>query len=144
MYKIPDIRYLSGYGMNTGQKRGICKADKAGGKSILRTYDKNSHLLSETGYDGIITEYTCDIKGNLESVSRGGQLQASYTAVNIMYQNLGRRPIGIETMLRMYLMQKWFNLSDEGIEDSIYDSYAMRSFMHIDFMNSRYLMQPHC
>lgn len=45
----------------------------------------------------------------------------------------GRKPIGIETMLRMYLMQIWFNLSDEGIEDSIYDSYAMRTFMHIDF-----------
>lgn len=25
----------------------------------------------------------------------------------------GRKPIGIETMLRMYLMQVWFNLSDE-------------------------------
>ena len=36
-------------------------------------------------------------------------------------------------MLRMYLMQIWFNLSDEGIEDSIYDSYAMRTFRHIDF-----------
>lgn len=45
----------------------------------------------------------------------------------------GRKPIGIETMLRMYLMQVWFNLSDEGIEDSIYNRYAMRSFMHIDF-----------
>ena len=45
----------------------------------------------------------------------------------------GRKPIGIEVMLRMYLMQIWFNLSDEGIEDSIYDSYAMRTFMHIDF-----------
>lgn len=45
----------------------------------------------------------------------------------------GRKPIGIETMLRMYLMQIWFNLSDEGIEDSIYDSYAMRYFMHINF-----------
>lgn len=30
----------------------------------------------------------------------------------------GCRPIGIEPMLRMYLMQIWFNLSDEGIEDS--------------------------
>ena len=30
----------------------------------------------------------------------------------------GRKPIGIETMLRMYLMQIWFNLSDEEIEDS--------------------------
>ena len=49
----------------------------------------------------------------------------------------GRKPIGIETMLRMYLMQIWFNLSDEGIEDAIYDSYAMRWFMHIDFTDQQ-------
>lgn len=36
-------------------------------------------------------------------------------------------------MLRMYLMQNWFNLSDAAMEDTIYDSYAMRSFMHLDF-----------
>lgn len=46
----------------------------------------------------------------------------------------GRPTVGIETMLRMYLMQDWFNLSDEAIEDAIYDSYAMRSFMHLDFL----------
>ena len=40
-------------------------------------------------------------------------------------------------MLRMYLMQNWFNLSDEGIEDSIYDSYAMRSFLRIDFLSEQ-------
>jgi IS5 family transposase len=45
----------------------------------------------------------------------------------------GRRPRGIETMLRMYLLQNWFNLSDEAVEDSICDSYAMRKFMKIDF-----------
>ena len=45
----------------------------------------------------------------------------------------GRPTRGIETMLRMYLMQNWFNLSDEAIEDAVYDSYAMRTFMHIDF-----------
>lgn len=39
-----------------------------------------------------------------------------------------RRTIGIETMLCMYIMQIWFNLLDEGIEDSIYDNYAMRSY----------------
>lgn len=49
----------------------------------------------------------------------------------------GRKPIGIEIMLRMYLMQIWFNLSDEGIEDSIYDSYAMRTFMHMDFIEQQ-------
>ena len=27
---------------------------------------------------------------------------------------LCRKPIGVETMLRMYLMQIWFKLSDEG------------------------------
>lgn len=27
-------------------------------------------------------------------------------------------------MLRMYLLQCWFNLLDEGVEDAIYDSYA--------------------
>ena len=36
-------------------------------------------------------------------------------------------------MLRMYLLQVWFNLSDEGIEDAIYDSYAFRKFMGINF-----------
>ena len=37
----------------------------------------------------------------------------------------GQNPIDIETMLHTYLLhQIWFNLSDEGIEDSIYDSYA--------------------
>ena len=49
----------------------------------------------------------------------------------------GRPPRGIETMLRMYLLQNWFSLSDEGIEDAIYDSYAMRSFMRIDFLEEQ-------
>lgn len=49
----------------------------------------------------------------------------------------GRPPRGIETMLRMYLMQNWFNLSDAAIEDAIYDSYAMRNFMHIDFFTEQ-------
>ena len=49
----------------------------------------------------------------------------------------GRKPIQIETMLRMYLMQTWFSLSDEGIEDAIYDSYAMRGFLHINFLEEQ-------
>ena len=46
----------------------------------------------------------------------------------------GRPTRGIHTMLRMYLLQIWFNLSDEGVEDAIYDSYCMRAFMGLDFM----------
>ena len=45
----------------------------------------------------------------------------------------GRKPKPIETMLRMYLLQVWFSLSDEGVEEAIYDSYAMRRFMGLDF-----------
>ena len=45
----------------------------------------------------------------------------------------GRKAKPIETMLRMYLLQGWFSLSDEGVEDAIYDSYAMRKFMGLDF-----------
>ena len=45
----------------------------------------------------------------------------------------GRKPKPIETMLRMYLLQVWFSLSDEGVEEAIYDSYAMRRFMRLDF-----------
>lgn len=45
----------------------------------------------------------------------------------------GRRPVPIETMLRMYLLQVWFHLSDEAVEDQINDSYAMRQFMGLDF-----------
>ena len=49
----------------------------------------------------------------------------------------GRPPVGIETMLRMYLLQIWFNLSDEGVEDEIYDSRAMKDFMGINFLEQQ-------
>lgn len=45
----------------------------------------------------------------------------------------GRRPRGIEVMLRMYFLQLWYNLSDEMTEESIYDSRAMKEFVRIDF-----------
>ena len=38
----------------------------------------------------------------------------------------GRKAKPVATMLRMYLLQVWFNLPDEGVEDAYYDSYAMR------------------
>ena len=49
----------------------------------------------------------------------------------------GRPPRGIEVMLRMYLLQIWFNLSDEGLEDAIYDSYAMPNFVGINFLEEQ-------
>ena len=44
----------------------------------------------------------------------------------------GRRPIGVERMLRIYFMQHWFNLSDPGAEEALYDMESLRRFAGID------------
>ncbi|MGH3430429.1 MAG: IS5 family transposase [Mycobacteriales bacterium] len=44
----------------------------------------------------------------------------------------GRQPIGLERMLRIYFLQQWFNLSDPGAEDAIYDSESMRRFAGVE------------
>ena len=49
----------------------------------------------------------------------------------------GRRPVGCERMLRMYLIQVWFHLSDEGCEDAVLDSRAMQRFVGIDLMSEQ-------
>lgn len=43
----------------------------------------------------------------------------------------GRPPIGLERMLRLYFLQQWYGLADEALEDAVYDSQAMRSFLGI-------------
>ncbi len=35
-------------------------------------------------------------------------------------------------MLRIYFLQNWFNLSDPAVEEALYDSLSMRSFVGID------------
>lgn len=44
----------------------------------------------------------------------------------------GRPPIGLHRMLRMYVAQQVLGLSDEGIEDAIYDSQSVRAFVGVD------------
>lgn len=44
----------------------------------------------------------------------------------------GRPPVGLERMLRIYFLQQWFNLSDPGVEEALYDSASMRRFAGID------------
>ena len=66
----------------------------------------------------------------------------------------GRPPIGIERMLRIYFLQQWHGLADEALEDTIYDSQAMRTFAGIDLsvgavpdattlLNFRHLLEAH-
>lgn len=69
-------------------------------------------------------------------------------------QGAGRRPIGLERMLRIYFMQHWYTLSDPAMEEALYDSPAMRAFAKIDLgdeaapdestiLQFRHLMEAH-
>jgi hypothetical protein len=44
----------------------------------------------------------------------------------------GRPPHDLERMLRIYFLQQWFDLSDPGAEDAIYDSESMRRFAGVE------------
>jgi transposase, IS5 family len=45
---------------------------------------------------------------------------------------VGRQPIGVARMLRMYCFQQWYGLADEALEDALYDSQALRNFVGTD------------
>ena len=49
----------------------------------------------------------------------------------------GRPPIGLERMLRMYLIANWFNLADEACEDALYDIAVFREFCRFDLGRER-------
>jgi transposase, IS5 family len=66
----------------------------------------------------------------------------------------GRRPVGLDRMLRIYFLQHWFGLSDPAAEEALYDSEVMRRFAGIDLgrepvpdeattLNFRYLLERH-
>jgi len=69
-------------------------------------------------------------------------------------QGAGRWPLGMEKMLRIYFLQHWFDLSDPGAEDALYDSESMRRFVGIELgedvvpdestiLNFRHLLEEH-
>lgn len=44
----------------------------------------------------------------------------------------GRQPVGLSIMLGTYFVQQWFNLSDPGVEELLYESPAVRRFVGVD------------
>lgn len=69
---------------------------------------------------------------DIEAVTPWSALVAAIEPFYPKGEGRGRPPIGVERMLRMYVTQNCFGLSDEGIEDAIYDSQAIRRFVGID------------
>jgi len=66
----------------------------------------------------------------------------------------GRRPFPLTTMLRIYCLQQWYNLSDPGAEEALYDIQSMRTFCGLELgrdaipdettiLNFRHLLERH-
>ena len=66
----------------------------------------------------------------------------------------GRRAFPIAVMLRIYCLQQWYNLSDPGAEEALYDIQSMRAFCSLELgrdpipdettiLNFRHLLEAH-
>ena len=66
----------------------------------------------------------------------------------------GRRPFPLIVMLRIYCLQQWYQLSDPGAEEALYDIQSMRAFAGLELgsdaipdettiLNFRHLLERH-
>jgi IS5 family transposase len=66
----------------------------------------------------------------------------------------GRRPFPLAVMLRIYCLQQWYNLSDPGAEEALYDMHSLRAFAGLELgrdaipdettiLNFRHLLERH-
>ena len=49
----------------------------------------------------------------------------------------GRPPYPLATMLRIHLLQQWYDLSDPAMEEALIEVPTMRRFAGIDMINDR-------
>ena len=70
--------------------------------------------------------------GEMNAVVPWSRLEALIEPHHPKSGKVGRPPIGVARVLRMYFLQQWYTLADEALEDALYDSQAMREFVGID------------
>jgi len=68
----------------------------------------------------------------IEAITPWAELERTVAPFYPSSGGRGRPPMGLSRMLRMYVAQQCFGLSDEGTEDALYDSQAIRRFVGID------------
>ena len=68
----------------------------------------------------------------MERIVPWARLEAAIAPSYPRSGRVGRPPIGVPKMLRMYCLQQWYGLADEALEDALYDSQSMRDFVGID------------
>jgi len=73
-----------------------------------------------------------EFRAEMERVVPWDRLTALIEPVYPSSGRVGRPPIGVVRMLRMYCLQQWYGLADEALEDALYDSQALRDFVGID------------
>ena len=76
----------------------------------------------------------------LEQMEQCVPWSAFVAIIEPYYPKSGRRggqPIGLEPMLRIYLMQQWFNLSDPMMEDALYEIESIRRFAGLELCQDR-------
>lgn len=67
---------------------------------------------------------------------------------------LGRKPMDLAMMVKIHCLQQWYNLSDPGCEEAIYDRNSFQKFLGIDLLadevpdettilNFRHLLEKH-
>jgi IS5 family transposase len=70
--------------------------------------------------------------GEIEAITPWAALAAQIEPFYPKGEGRGRPPMGLERMLRMYVAPQCLGLSDEGTEDALYDSQAIRGFIGMD------------
>ena len=70
--------------------------------------------------------------GEINAITPWSVLVAEIAPFYPKGEGRGRPPMGVERMLRMYIAQQCFGLSDDGAEDALYDSQAIRGFVGIE------------
>lgn len=68
----------------------------------------------------------------IERITPWAELIATIAPHYPINDGRGRPTTPLELILRMYVAQQCFGLSDEGIEDALYDSQSIRRFVGID------------
>ena len=48
---------------------------------------------------------------------------------------MGRRPMPLKRMLKIYCLQQWYQLSDPGAEEAIYDRLSFQKFLGLDILS---------
>lgn len=50
---------------------------------------------------------------------------------------MGRKPMPLIRMLKIYCLQQWYQLSDPGMEEAIYDRNSFQKFLKLDLLEDR-------